>query len=499
MKVKGNYINGQWIAASSGKEKKVINPANGQVITTIHDSTTADVRQAIAAAKRSFYETREWRDMCPQERADMMYRIADEISRRKQDIAILDSINNGKPLRESECDVEDAIQCFRYYGGLITKPSGSVYNVNKGFGEMHSYTVHEPIGVCAQITPWNYPFLMAAWKIAPALAAGNSIVFKPSSNTPLSSVLLFEIFDDLKLPKGAANLVLGSGSVAGQEMAESFDVDMISFTGSTAVGQTIAQAAVGNLKRTGLELGGKSPNVIFEDADFEGAIEWAMIGIFFNQGEVCSAGSRIIIEKSIKDQFVNRLAERANALKIGDPLTNPDMGPLVSQEHMNTVLEYVELGKSEGAKCVCGGARYTEGECSKGYFVRPTIFDNCTSDMRIVKEEIFGPVVTIQTFETEEEAIALANDTPYGLAGAVFTADGSRALRVIKEIRAGITWINCYNPTFNEAPWGGYKMSGIGRELGVHGFEEYQEIKQININLTQGRLGWYNENTEAND
>ena len=266
---------------------------------------------------------------------------------------------------------------------------------------------------------------------------------------------------------------------------------MITFTGSTEVGQSIAKASVGNLKKIGLELGGKSPNVIFADADFEGAVEWAMIGIFFNQGEVCSAGSRIIIEESIKDKFVQRLKERAEAITIGNPLDNPDMGPLVSEDHMNKVLNYIEIGKKEGATLVCGGYRYTEGECAKGYYVKPTIFDNCTSDMTIVKEEIFGPVVTIQTFKTEEEAIRLANDTIYGLAGAVFTSDVSRALRVIKEIRAGITWINCYNPTFNEAPWGGYKMSGIGRELGVHGLEEYQEVKQININLTPGTVGWY--------
>lgn len=431
--------------------------------------------------------------MCPQERADVMFRIADKIFGVKDELALIESSNNGKPLREAECDVDDAIHCFRYYAGLITKPSGEVYNVNKGFGEMHSYTVREPIGVCAQITPWNYPLLMAAWKMAPALAAGNSVVFKPSSVTPLSSVRLFELFDEMKLPKGCVNLVLGSGSVAGQELAEHADVDMVSFTGSTVVGQTIAAAAVGNLKKVGLELGGKSPNIIFEDADFEAAVEWAMIGIFFNQGEVCSAGSRIIIQKSIKDKFVKRLAERANKLKLGDPLTNPDMGPLVSEEQMNTVLGYIETGKREGAKCVCGGERYLEGDCARGFFVRPTIFDDCASDMRIVKEEIFGPVVTVQTFETEEEAIAMANDTPYGLAGAVFTANGARALRVVREIRAGITWINCYNSTFNEAPWGGYKMSGLGRELGVHGFDEYQEIKQININLSQGKLGWYEE------
>ena len=332
---------------------------------------------------------------------------------------------------------------------------------------------------------------MGVWKLAPALAAGNSIVYKPASNCVLSSIKLFEIFEKVGMPKGSVNLVLGPGGSIGNELAENRDVDMITFTGSTEVGQSIMRAAAGNVKKIGLELGGKSPNVIFADADLEGAVEWAMIGIFLNQGEICSAGSRIIIEESMKDAFVKRLAERANAITIGNPLENPDMGPLVSESHMNKVLDYIKKGVDEGATLVCGGERYTEGACAKGYFVRPTIFDNCTDDMTIVKEEIFGPVVTVQTFRTEQEAINMANNTPYGLAGAVFTADGARALRVIKEIRAGITWINCYNPCFNEAPWGGYKMSGIGRELGVHGLEEYQEIKQININLNPGIVGWY--------
>ncbi len=491
MKVIKNYINGQWVKSSSKKANPVFNPATGQQMATTYNSTREEVLQAVAAAKKSFYVTREWRDMCPQKRADIMFQIAGEIHRRKEALAVMESSNNGKPLREAEGDIDDAIHCFRYYAGIITKPFGSVYSVNHNFGEMTSYSTREPVGVCAQITPWNYPLLMAVWKIAPALAAGNSVIFKPSSNTPLSSVALFEILDHIKLPAGTVNLVLGSGSVVGQEMAENPDVDMVSFTGSTEVGQTIARAAIGNLKKVGLELGGKSPNIIFADADFEGAVEWAMIGIFFNQGEVCAAGSRIIIEKSLKDKFVKRLAERANAITLGDPLTNPDMGPLVSKEHMETVLNYIEIGKKEGALCVCGGERYTEGPCSEGYFVRPTIFDHCTSDMTIVKEEIFGPVVTIQTFETEEEAVRLANDTEYGLAGAVFTTDGARALRVVKEIRAGITWVNCYNPTFNEAPWGGYKMSGLGRELGVQGLEEYMETKQVNINLNPGPVGWY--------
>ncbi len=492
-----NYINGQWIKGTSGISRKVVNPASGAELATIHESTREDVRRAITAARESFYGTRKWRDLCAQERADFMLRVADGIEARKEEIAYLESRNNGKPLREAQADVDDAVHCFRYYAGIISKPSGHVYQVHKGFGEMHSYTVREPIGVCAQITPWNYPFLMAAWKVAPALAAGNSIVFKPSSVTPLTSIILFEILDGLGIPPGTANLILGSGGVAGREMAESAEVDMISFTGSTPVGQEIAAAAVGNLKRTGLELGGKSPNIIFGDADLDGAVEWAMIGIFFNQGEVCSAGSRILVQNNIREKFVEELARRTRAIRIGDPLANPDMGPLVSEEHMNTVLEYIRIGKEEGARCVCGGQRYTMGECGSGYFVEPTIFDNCTSDMTIVREEIFGPVVTVQGFDTEEEAVALANDTPYGLAGAVFTADGARALRVVNEIRAGITWINCYNPAFNEAPWGGYKMSGLGRELGIHGFEEYQEIKQVNISLNPGPPGWYEDSEKG--
>jgi len=331
---------------------------------------------------------------------------------------------------------------------------------------------------------------MGVWKLAPALAAGNSVVYKPSSNCVLSSIRLFEIFESI-LPKGCANLVLGPGGTIGNELASNMDVDMVTFTGSTSVGQSIMRAAAGNVKKIGLELGGKSPNIIFADADLEGAVEWAMIGIFLNQGAICSAGSRILVEESFAEAFTKRLAERANAITIGNPLENPDMGAIVSESQMNKILGYIQKGIEEGATLVCGGERYTEGECAKGFFIRPTVFADCMNDMTIVREEIFGPVVTIQTFRTEQEAIDLANSTEYGLAGAVYTKDGSRALRVIKELRAGITWINCYNPCFNEAPWGGYKKSGIGRELGVHGLEEYQEIKQININLNPGIVGWY--------
>lgn len=491
MELRKMFIDGSWVEGSTKKTTPTFNPFNGEILAMVTEGTVDDVRTAVAAAKKSFYVTREWRDLDSQSRSDMLCKIADAIEAEKEEFARLDSMDHGKPLREAEADIDDAVHCFRYYAGLLKAPYGGAYDVNDGFGKMHSYTVHESVGVCALITPWNYPLLMAAWKLAPALAAGNSVVFKPSSNCVLSCVKLFELFETIDMPKGSVNLVLGPGGTIGNELAENKDVDMVTFTGSTAVGQSIMRAAAGNVKKIGLELGGKSPNVIFADADLDSAVEWAMIGIFLNQGEVCSAGSRILIEESIKDAFVKRLVKKANTMTIGNPLENPDMGPLVSEEHMNKVLGYIKKGVEEGATLVCGGERYTEGDCSKGYYVRPTIFDNCTDDMTIVKEEIFGPVVTIQTFKTEQEAIDMANHTEYGLAGAVFTKDGSQALRIIKEIRAGITWINCYNPTFNEAPWGGYKKSGIGRELGIHGLEEYQEIKQININLNPGTVGWY--------
>ena len=491
MELQKMFIDGSWVEGSGGKSAPTYNPANGEILAMMTEGTEEDVKKAVAAAKKSFYETREWRDMDAQVRSDMILKIADAIEAEKDVFAKLDCLDLGKPLREAEADVDDAIHCFRYYAGAMKTPCGGYYEVNEGFGKMHTYTIHEPVGVCGLITPWNYPLLMGVWKLAPALAAGNSVVFKPSSNCVLSSVHLFEIFEKVGLPKGCANLVLGPGSVVGNTLAESEDVDMITFTGSTEVGQSIMRAAAGNIKKIGLELGGKSPIVIFADADLDGAVEWAMIGIFLNQGEVCAAGSRIIIEKSIKDRFLEKLIKKTKAMTIGDPMKNPDIGPLVTEGHMKKVLDYIDKGVAEGAKLVCGGKRYTEGECANGYYVLPTIFDGCTSDMTIVKEEIFGPVVTIQTFETEQEAIDLANETEYGLAGAVFTTDGARALRVIREIRAGITWINCYNPTYNEAPWGGYKRSGIGRELGIHGLEEYQEVKQININLNPGTVGWY--------
>ena len=490
MEAKKFYIDGKWVEGSQKKTLDVINPANGSVIAKIYESSVEDTRNAIAAAKKSFYKSREWRDMDSQARGDMLLKIADLMERDAAKLAELDCLDCGKPLREAEGDISDAIHCFRYYAGALKMPYGGGYDVNSGFGKMHSYTVHEPVGVVAQITPWNYPLLMSSWKLAPALAAGNSVVFKPSPKAPLSTIHLFELFEEAGLPAGCANLLQGDADV-GRELGENTDVDMIAFTGSTKVGQSLMRSAAANIKKIGLELGGKSPNVIFADADIDAAVEWAMIGIFFNQGEVCAAGSRIIIEESIHEEFVSKLKAKVERMTIGDPMKNPDIGPIITEKDMEKVLSYIKSGVEEGATLVCGGKRYTENGCDKGYFILPTVFDNCTSSMKIVREEIFGPVVSIQTFKTEEEAIDMANDTPYGLAGGVFTKDTGRAHRVISEIRAGITWLNCFAPTFNEAPWGGYKMSGIGRELGIHGLEEYQEVKQININLDGGSPGWY--------
>lgn len=490
MESKKMFIDGKWICGSEKKTFDVINPANGEIIAKVYESSVDDARQAVAAAKKSFYETREWRDTDSQTRGDILLKVADLMEKNAAELARTDCLDCGKPLREAEGDVSDAIHCMRYYAGALKMPYGGVYDVNAGFGKMHSYTVHEPVGVVAQITPWNYPLLMSVWKLAPALAAGNSIVFKPSPKAPLSTIRLFEIFEEAGIPGGAVNLLQGDAEV-GTELGENKDVDMIAFTGSTRVGQSLMKSAAGNIKKIGLELGGKSPNIIFADADLDAAVEWSMIGIFFNQGEVCAAGSRILVEESVHDEFVARLKEKAQRMTIGDPLTNPDIGAIITEKDMQKVLGYIQSGIDEKATLVTGGKRYTENGCDKGFFILPTIFDNCTQDMRIVREEIFGPVVTVQTFKTEEEALALANDTQYGLAGGVFTCDVSRAHRVISELRAGITWINCFAPTFNEAPWGGYKMSGIGRELGIHGLEEYQEVKQININLSAGAPGWY--------
>lgn len=483
-----NYINGEWKDSSSNKVEEVINPATGEIIGKVPFSTKEETELAIQAARDAF-ESGVWSGLTTHERAAVLLKAADLIEADTEALAKAETEDNGKILAEAQFDVADAATCFRYYAGIILHPDGETYPVPDNVQAM---VVKEPVGVIGLIVPWNFPILMAVWKIAPALAAGNSIVFKPSEVTPINAQRIFEILEQAGLPSGVANLVNGDGPTVGQTISESNEVDMVSFTGSTAVGREIMKAASGNLKKISLELGGKSPNIVFADADFETAVDYGLFGIFFGSGQVCSAGSRILVQEDIYDRYVERFAERAKQIVAGNGLDEQsNIGPIVSEKQMNRILDYIEIGKAEGARLVAGGERLTENGLDKGFFIAPTVFADCTPDMRIVREEIFGPVVTIQKFKTEEEAIALANDTVYGLAGGVFSGDGAKALRVIKKVRAGITWVNDYHPTYVEAPWGGYKQSGIGRSLGKYSLEEFQEVKQINIRLNVEPVGWF--------
>jgi betaine-aldehyde dehydrogenase len=486
--VKKMYIDGQWVHSSSGESFPVRNPATGEVIAHVTKATREDTQRAIAAARRAFDES-GWGESKARDRAELLWRVADLIEARAEEFAETDTRNNGKPLRESRYDVSDAVNQFRYYAGLCTKPQGQTYDVPD---DIQAMVVREPIGVVGAITCWNYPLVMNAQKVAPALAAGNTLVLKPADLTPLSTIMLFECLEQAGLPAGVANLVTGPGSVVGDEISKNELVDKVAFTGGTETGIAIMKNAADTVKKLSLELGGKSPNIVFADADFETAVDYALFAIFANQGEVCSAGSRLLLEESIYEPFIARLVERAQKIVVGDGM-NPEteMGPLISESHLQRVLDYIQAGLDEGAKLLCGGKRLTGNGLENGYFLEPTIFEAHRNDLRIVQEEIFGPVLVVQKFRTEEEAIRLANSTKYGLAGAVFTNDGAKAQRVIRKLRAGITWINTYHPTFNEAPWGGYKMSGIGRELGTYGYEAYTEVKQININLNVKPSGWF--------
>jgi betaine-aldehyde dehydrogenase len=486
--VKQMYIDGEWVYSSSGESFPVRNPATGEVIAHVTRATREDARRAIAAARRAFDES-GWAESRARERAELLWKVADLIEQRAEEFAETDTRNNGKPLRESRYDVADAVNQFRYYAGLCTKPQGQTYDVPD---DIQAMVVREPIGVVGAITCWNYPLVMNAQKVAPALAAGNTLVLKPADLTPLSAIMLFECLEQAGVPAGVANLVTGPGSVVGDEISKHEWVDKVAFTGGTETGVAIMKNAADTVKKLSLELGGKSPNIVFADADFETAVDYALFAIFANQGEVCSAGSRLLLEESIYEPFLERLVERAQKIVVGDGM-NPEteMGPLISEGHLQRVLDYIGIGLAEGAKLLCGGSRITGGGLANGYFLEPTILEAHRNDLRIVQEEIFGPVLVVQKFRTEAEAIKLANSTKYGLAGAVFTNDGAKAQRVIRKLRAGITWINTYHPTFNEAPWGGYKMSGIGRELGTYGYEAYTEVKQININLNVQPSGWF--------
>jgi betaine-aldehyde dehydrogenase len=479
------FINGEWTEGSSGKRIPVYDPSTEEVIAEIPDASQSDINTAVAAARHAF-DQGGWPQTTAQDRGRILFRIAAKLREEASQLAELESRNCGKPIVESEYDIADAATCFEYYGGLANKVSGMVNPVPDN---ALSLSLKEPVGVAGQIIPWNYPIGMAAWKLAPALAAGCTCVLKPAEQTPLTMLKIAGWLAECGVPAGVVNVVTGLGETAGAAIVAHPDVDKVAFTGSAAVGKLIMKSAADTLKRVTLELGGKSPNIFFEDADFEAAIDGALFGIFINQGEVCSAGSRVLLQRSIYPKFVEAMTEKARTIKLGPPLDrSTKMGPLVSREQYDRVSAYQQLGKSE-AKLALGGGR--PASMSRGYYVEPTIFYDVDNSSRIAREEIFGPVAAVIPFEDERDALKIANDTSFGLAAAVWTRDIYRALRMVKAIRAGIVWVNHMQPTYVEAPWGGFKQSGFGRELGIHGIDEYLETKQVHINLNESPIGWY--------
>jgi len=480
-----NFINGKWVPAVSGATFPVYDPSTEEVIAQVASAAAPDVDQAVTAARAAF-DSGPWPATTAQDRGKILHKLADKIRQNTARLADIESRNSGKPIIEAEYDIADVATCFEYYAGLANKVMG---HVNPVPANALSFTLREPVGVAAQIIPWNYPLLMAAWKLAPAIAAGCTCILKPAEQTPLTAIEIANYFEEAGLPPGVVNILNGLGETTGAALVAHPGVDKVAFTGSAAVGKIIVKSAADTLKRVTLELGGKSPNIFFPDADWEAAVDGALFGVFINQGEVCSAGSRILVEKSIYSKFVEAMTEKTKRIKLGAPLERETkMGPLVSKEQYDRVSSYLEIGKKE-AKVAIGGGR--PKQFGKGYYLEPTIFYDVDNSARIAREEIFGPVASVIPFDGESEAIRIANDTPYGLAAAVWTRDIYKAFRVVKSLRAGIVWVNHMQPTYVEAPWGGYKQSGFGRELGPWGLEEYLETKQVFVNLDETPIAWY--------
>ncbi len=474
------FIGGKWVEPHSGKTFNTLNPATEEVITQIALADDSDVDQAVQESRRAF-ETGSWSKLSATDRGKWLHRIADAIMAHADEFAYLETIDIGKPVSESRnIDVPFVAELFHYYGGWANKFHGETIPVR---GNYLNYTLREPLGVIGTITPWNFPLLLAAWKIAPALAMGNCVVHKPSEQSPLTSLKLAEICREIGLPEGAFNVVTGSGRTTGMAMIHHPGIDKIAFTGGTSTGIMIMQEAAKTLKKVTLELGGKSPNIVMEDADLESAAKGALAGIFYNKGEVCAAGSRLFVQESAHDAFMEKLLERGKKMNVGDPLDpKTRFGPLCNSEQLQKVLSYIESGKAEGATVVMGGARASFGN-GKGYFVQPTIFDDVTNQMKIAREEIFGPVLSAIRFKDVDDLIAQANDTIYGLAAGVWTRDVKKAHYIARKLKAGTVWINTYNMYDPASPFGGYKQSGFGRELGMHALEYYTQVKSIWVDM----------------
>src|SRR5215470_7583509 len=471
-------INNRWVSSLSGRTFPTVNPATGEEICQVAEADAADVDEAVKSARNAF-ENGPWAKMSAAERGRLLYKLADLIEEHADELAMLESRDNGKPFHVARsADLGLTIATYRYYAGWADKVQGRTVPVA---GNYFTYIRHEPVGVVGQIIPWNFPLLMQAWKLAPALATGNTVVMKPAEQTPLSALRIGELIVEAGFPEGVVNLLPGYGPTAGAAIARHMDVDKIAFTGSTEVGHLIMEAAAkSNLKRVTLELGGKSPNIVFADADMDQAIEGAHFALFFNQGQCCCAGSRLFVEQKIYDQFVEKSSARARNRTVGDPFDpNTDQGPQVDEAQFDKVMGYIESGRQEGAKLICGGNRVGD----RGYFIQPTVFADVNDDMKIAREEIFGPVMSIIPFKSVDEVVERANRTTYGLAAAVWTRDIQKAHAIANSVRAGTVWVNCYNILDARAPFGGFKQSGIGRELGEYGLQQYTEVKTVTVKM----------------
>ncbi|KAF2202700.1 aldehyde dehydrogenase [Delitschia confertaspora ATCC 74209] len=478
----GLFINNEFVKGVDGKTFEVINPTDESVICSVHEATEKDVDIAVAAARKAFEGS--WRKESPENRGKLLVKLADLFEQNTDLLAAVEALDNGKAVNMAKGDVAAAAGCLRYYGGWADKIEGKVIETSH---DTFNYTRKEPIGVCGQIIPWNFPLLMWSWKIGPAIACGNTVVLKTAEQTPLSGLVAAKLIKEAGFPPGVINIISGFGKTAGAAIASHMDVDKVAFTGSTVVGRQIMKAAASsNLKKVTLELGGKSPNIVFEDADIENAISWVNFGIYFNHGQCCCAGSRVYVQESIYDKFIERFKARAQKNAVGDPF-HPEtfQGPQVSQLQFDRIMSYIEEGKKAGATIETGGKRIG----SKGFFIEPTIFSNVTDDMKIVQEEIFGPVCTVSKFKNKEDAIKIGNNTNYGLAAAVHTSNLNTAIEVSNSLRAGTVWVNTYNTLHWQLPFGGYKESGIGRELGEAALDNYTQTKTVSIRLGDALFG----------